>query len=234
MIHIGIDDTDVEGSRGTNQLARAIVSALVSEYRCLRIVRHQLLDDPRVPCTTRNGSASIALEPLGTLNLDHLVERCRKLMLADFIDGSDPGLCVASEIPEAVTEFGLRCQSELVTQGEANEVARRHDIHLEGLGGTKGGVIGALAAAGLAANGDDGRIVQLAQWSDDMSGVQPIAHLHRRDVVVRNFSGDERIDHGLVDVGKRLRPNRRRGKNVLFVEAKNSEDDQPWRALKLP
>ena len=65
MIYVGMDDTDVEGSRGTNQLARSLVAALASEVRCIRIVRHQLLEDPRVPCTTKNGSASIAFDCQG-------------------------------------------------------------------------------------------------------------------------------------------------------------------------
>ena len=234
MIYVGIDDTDVEGSRGTNQLARALVAALAADCRCVRIVRHQLLDDPRIPCTTRNGSASIALEPLGPVDLTLLAMSCRDFMLADFIDGSDPGLCVTCSVPPAITDFGLRCQSELVAQAEAHDVARRHGVELEGLGGTGGGVIGALAAVGLAATGHDGRVVQLAQWPDDLSGVQPIRELHERGVAVCCRSSGEWINHGLVDVGKRLRPNRRCGQDVLFVEAMDPGNDRPQRALKLP
>lgn len=234
MIYVGIDDTDVEGSRGTNQLARSLVLALAAEYRCLSIVRHQLLDDPRVPCTTKNGSASIALEPLGPVDIACLAERCRDHMLADFVDGSDPGLCVTATVPDAVIDFGLRCQTELVSQAEAHEVARRHGILLEGLGGTNGGVIGALAAVGLAATENDGRIVQLAQWPDDLSGVQSIDELHRRGVAVWSHADGSRINDGLVDIGKRLRPNRRRGENVLFVEPLSPHNDQPLKAMKLP
>lgn len=234
MIYVGIDDTDVEGSRGTNQLARMLVATLASEYRCLRIVRHQLLDDPRVPCTTRNGSASITLEPLGPADLTRLTEKCSHHMLADFVDGSDPGLCVTEDVPSSVTEFGLHCKSKLVSKAEAHSVARSHGIRLKGLGGSRGGVIGALAAVGLAVTGNDGRIVQLAQWPDDVSGVLPIDHLRQRNVVVRRFADGERIDNGSVDVGKRLRPNRCHGENILFVEATNSEVERPWKALKLP
>ncbi len=92
MIYLGIDDTDVADSRGTNQLARLLVAALAADYRCLRIVRHQLLEDPRVPCTTKNGSASITLEPLGRTVLDDLAGRLRDLMLSWYVEGSDPGL----------------------------------------------------------------------------------------------------------------------------------------------
>jgi hypothetical protein len=234
VIYVGMDDTDVEGARGTNQLARSLVAALAADFRCVRIVRHQLLEDPRVPCTTRNGSASIALEPLGGVTLTELAARCRDHMLLDFIEGSDPGLCVTASVPGAVTGFGFRSKSKLVTQEEARRLARRHGIFLEGLGGTCGGVIGALAAVGLAATGDDGRVVQLAQWPDDMCGVQPIESLRRRGVAVCRGAGRERIDDGLVDVGKRLRPNRRRGETVLFVEPAGAGSDHPWKAKKLP
>ncbi|MHB8897438.1 MAG: hypothetical protein ACYC6Y_01685 [Thermoguttaceae bacterium] len=233
VIWVGIDDTDVLASRGTNQLARAIAAALAVEYRCVRIVRHQLLDDPRIPYTSHNSSASIGLEPAGRLDLPRLAGMCRELMLADFIEGSDPGLCVAGDVPAAITEFGVRCQSEVVTQADACELARRHGLWLEGLGGTCGGVIGALAAVGLAATGDDGRIVQLAQWPDDLSGVVPVCRLHERDVAVCCRASGQWIDEGLVDVGKHLRPNRRWGKNVLFVE-EDSGDHRPRKALKLP
>ena len=62
MIIVGIDDTDTIDSPGTNQLAKAIVQKVATEWRCVRIVRHQLLDDPRVHYTSQNGSASISGE----------------------------------------------------------------------------------------------------------------------------------------------------------------------------
>ena len=83
---MGIDDTDVVGSRGTNQLAKLLASSLAADLRCQRIVRHQLLDDPRVPRTTKNGSASVAVEPLGDGGLEDLAGRLRKGMLSWFVD----------------------------------------------------------------------------------------------------------------------------------------------------
>jgi hypothetical protein len=234
MIYVGLDDTDVAGSPGTNQLARLLVSAVAADFRCVRIVRHQLLEDPRVPCTTKNGSASITLEPLGHAVINDLAVRIRGHMHSWFVQGSDPGLCVTSSVPPAVVAFGRRSKCEFVMQDEAHEIAGRHGIWLEGLGGTGGGVIGALAAVGLAATASDGRVVQLATWPDDVNGVTSIDFLHQRGVTVRLRRGGEEIDDGLVDVGKRLRPNRRNGENVLFVERQNDGNHQPLKALKLP
>ena len=95
----------------------------------------------------------------------------------------------------------------------------RHAIHLESLGGTEDGVIGALAAVGLAAGGDDGRVVQIGAWPDDLFGPQDLATLHARGVeCVVGVQSNRAIDSGRIDVGKHLRPNYRSGKIVLFVE----------------
>ncbi len=234
MIHVGIDDTDMPDTPGTNQLARALVQQVAETYRCVRITRHQLLDDPRVPYTSHNGSASILLQPLASEGLAPLIGRLRQGILDWFVPGSDPGLCVAEVVPVEVTEFALRCQRELVTQDMARALAAAWGIHLEGLGGTAGGVIGALAAVGLSAAGDDGRVVRIGTWPDDLSGVQDLPTLQARGVEVRRLAGGEAIRSGRVDVGKHLRPNLRGQRIVLFVEpSQHPQDDVPWTAIRL-
>ena len=123
VIHVGIDDTDMPDTPGTNQLARALVQRVADACQCVRITRHQLLDDPRVPCTSHNGSASILFQPLAPLDREQLVGRLRQRMQQWFVPGSDPGLCVAETVPADVTEFALRCQRELVTQETARSLA---------------------------------------------------------------------------------------------------------------
>jgi len=235
MILVGIDDTDVIGSKGTNQLAREIVRRLNDDWRCVRIVRHQLLDDPRVPYTSKNGSASIALQPKDGCDLTALTETCRRVIREWYIEGSDPGLAIATNVMTAVVEFGRTCQTKLVTQQQAIRLAERAGTHLEGLGGTNGGVIGALAAVGLAATQDDGRIVQFGGWPDDLHGVQPIKVIRERGVELRDAVSSAEITRGTVDLVKRLRPNLRGGRAVLFVrphpEPANGAD---YEAVKLP
>ncbi len=119
MIIIGIDDTDIIGSPGTNQLARRIMQDLSEEYRCVRIVRHQLLDDPRVPYTSKNGSASIVIErrensersfEMSVAETVSLLNCCRHAMQDWFVEGSDPGLCFLSgECPPEIVDWGYRC-----------------------------------------------------------------------------------------------------------------------------
>lgn len=223
MILIGLDDTDTLDSPGTNQLAKAIVRALADHWTCIRIVRHQLLFDPRVPYTSKNGSASIALQPKGSVSTETLKQRCESVMRDWYQVGSDPGLCVSDHVPAAVTEFGRKCCRQLVDQAEAFAIAATHDLFLKGLGGTNGGVIGALAAIGLAATGDDGRVVLHGEWPDDLSGIVPAEKIRQRGIDILDEPTGCTADADLIDVGKHLRPNRRAGRTVLFVRSESSE-----------
>jgi hypothetical protein len=235
MILIGIDDTDVLGSKGTNQLAKAIVQTLADRYACVRIVRHQLLSDPRVPYTSKNGSASIALEPRGAVDCADLIDTFRQVMKEWYVEGSDPGLCVdINGTADAVSNFGRRCQQEVVTQWEAREVAAAHGLHLEGLGGTEGGVIGALAAVGLAATADDGRIVQHGEWPDDLMEWQPVPAIRERGIDICDMDSLSDVQQGIVDLHKRLRPNVRNGRGVLFVRRCVEGRDDLFEAVRLP
>ncbi len=120
MIYIGLDDTDNLESRGTGRLAREIAGELSNDYPVLGVTRHQLLVDPRVPYTSHNSSAAILIDAPGMLPLEDVFERVRDLMQADFIPGSDPGLCVADETAARdLTSFGQRAKVEVVTQAEA-------------------------------------------------------------------------------------------------------------------
>jgi hypothetical protein len=128
-------------------------------------------------------------------------------------------------------EFGRRCQAKVTRQEEARGLAAKHDIMLEGLGGTEDGVIGALAAVGLAATADDGRIVQIQQQPDDLSGQQSVALLHARGVSAI-VCEDYQVTSGTVDIGKHLRPSLRSGRVVLFVEPDVESGKDRGRAVR--
>ena len=235
MIYVGVDDTDVVGAPGTNQFARAVAARLAERYRCALIVRHQLLQDRRVPCTSKNSAASMLLQPQNGSTVEALTDELRAFMLERFVEGSDPGFCVAVAVPDAVAAFGRQCQREFVTQGDARRLAAEHGVYLEGCGGTDDGVIGALAAVGLAAEGNDGRVVQIGAWPDDLTGLQEIKTVRARNVEVRCLKSGATVRTGTIDVGKHLRPSYRRGKIVLFAQPAAGECDQSncWQAIRL-
>ena len=239
MILIGLDDTDIIDHPGTNQLARHIVYALDGEFHGRMIVRHQLFFDPRVPYTSKNGSASIHLEPRGTMPLAMLINRLRTLITDWSPAGSDPGFCVTEQVPAEITQYARRCQHELITQQEARLLAAEHEIHLEGLGGTEGGVIGALAAVGLAATRESGRIVHLHPVKRDLyevTGRMPIRELAEYGIEAVVSSDTKKvITRGQIDVGKRLRPNLCDRQIVLYAEpaAEHWSEEDCFRAVKV-
>jgi tRNA(Ile2) C34 agmatinyltransferase TiaS len=231
MYFVGLDDTDVLESRGTGHLARQIAGALAADYQVLGVTRHQLLLDPRVPCTKNNSCAAIALEANGdghrNVDLDDLLDQVRAMMLADFQPGSDPGLCVAHKVPGAIVEFGRRAKEHLVTLPEAWSLAASYGIRLAGLGGDQSGAIGALAAVGLVATGEDGRYV-LVGSSRDLTGLQPVEALLGAGIAAVETPQGGSVTQGLV-LTDRLRPARRSGRAVAVVEWAGDH----WEPLKL-
>lgn len=220
MIYIGIDDTDVVGSPGTNQLARVIVTRLGGLADGNVICRHQLFFDPRVPYTSGNGSASIQLPLGGEVPIGELLDTIRGVMREWYVEGSDPGLAVAERASPEMIAFAERAKREVVTQADARAIADRARCHLEGLGGTNQGIIGALAAIALIDGGNDGRVVHVGgwPWPDTFVGPQSVEAIRGRGVTdIRRVSGDA-FTGDVVDVGKHLRPNWRDGRMVLFVE----------------
>lgn len=227
ICYIGMDDTDNAESRGTGRLARQAAACLSPDFEILGVVRHQLLVDPRVPYTKHNSSATIVIETEKPPDLGSIFQRVKECMQSDFQPGSDPGLCVAAEVPGEVTQFGRRAKLEIVTQEEARRLARRYGILLEGLGGTEGGVIGALAGVGLAASGEDGRYVLVGSMRE-LSGLQPVEAVLSAGVDRLQTLEGQSVTHGLIEASK-LRPARRGGRPVAVLQW---EEDH-WQPLKL-
>ena len=228
MIYIALDDTDMLDTRGTGHLAREIAAKLAETYPLVGVTRHQLSSDPRVPCTHKNSSAVIHLDA-PTEAVPNLLAQTKALMLADFILGSDPGLCVAAhdQVPEAITEFGYKAKNGYVPQSEARLLAAEHELPLLGLAGTEDGVIGALASVGLAAGGEDGRYIILGTIRE-LEGLQSISAVLEAGITAVSTTDGTRITSGQV-LCDRLRPARRNGRPILFVEKENDY----WLPLKL-
>lgn len=227
MIFIGMDDTDNAQSRGTGHIARAIAEILAVDFTLVGVVRHQLLFDPRVRYTAHNSSKSVILGADGDVDLADLAKRVGKLMMDDFQEGSDPGVCVARDVPDEVIQYGRRAQTDLITQDEARALAARHHIPLLGLGGDEGGVIGALAAVGLAAGGNDGRFMMVGQLRQ-LQGMLPVSAVLGAGIAAVETVDGKPVTEGLVATDK-MRPARRRGLPIAIVEWQEDH----WQPLKL-
>jgi tRNA(Ile2) C34 agmatinyltransferase TiaS len=227
MIFIGIDDTDTLQSRGTGRLARQIASFLAEQYIILGVTRHQLLVDPRVPYTKNNSSAAISLVTNHESDLHELFDRVRQLMLNDYQEGSDPGLCIASKIPPAVIQFGQLAKRDFIDIEDALRIASENALWLAGLGGTNAGVIGALAAVGLAGSGEDGRYIQVGSIRE-LSGLVPVhTALEAGISAIKTMDGTP-VTGGLIQAEK-IRPARRKGRPVQYV----IQEGEHWQPLKL-
>jgi tRNA(Ile2) C34 agmatinyltransferase TiaS len=226
-IYIGIDDTDNLESRGTGHLARSIAEKLSKTYPVTGILRHQLLFDPRVPYTAKNSCAAIILSHPSKPDLPAIFDLVEKIMLENFQHGSDPGLCVTSSVPEQIIEFARRTQSDFVYQSEARKLAQDHQILLKGLGGTEDGVIGALSAVGLTHSGQDGRYIQIGNIRS-FSGLCPVTDLLNAGLYSIRTMDETVINEGMV-LADKLRPARRYGQPILYVQQENGY----WQPLKL-
>jgi hypothetical protein len=114
------------------------------------------------------------------------------------------------------------------------QLAAENSIHLEGLGGTNDGIIGALAAVGLMATKNDGRVIYRGSGGHDWYDVT--GRLEIEDILSRGVDAVLRADNGLplttgtINIGKRLRPNYRNGRVVLFVERGEAAR---WEAIRM-
>lgn len=235
---LGLDDTDVIGSPGTNKLALHLAKELSPSVAVRMIVRHQLFFDPRVPYTSHNGSASFLVEVPDSMGVGSLANLLRPMVVDWSPVGSDPGFCIAPHVSPEIVDFASRCQHEVVCQEEALLIAERNRVHLEAVGGTGDGVIGALAAVGLLSTRNDGRVLHAGDISDEpysITGCHEVASILGRGVArVQTVESGERVRAGAVRLRKKLRPNLRSGEVVLFVQpAEESGAGVEWEAVKL-
>jgi hypothetical protein len=228
LIYVGIDDTDTLDSRGTGRLARNIASALQEKHQIFGVTRHQLFVHPTIPFTSHNSSAVIHVFAKPE-DMEEIFSQTKKLMLDDFVVGSDPGLAVSSswQVSPALVAFGQDAKTIVLNQERARKVAFSCGIHLEGLGGTNGGVIGALAGIGLASTQNDGRFL-LKGKNRELTGVHPVQQVIDAGIDQVVTLQGECIQDGLVKIPKNATPSFIAGKAVLFVE----KDGDCYLALK--
>jgi hypothetical protein len=179
--------------------------------------------------TAKNSANVIHLQPgdESAPDLDRLADEVAKLLLARFQPGSDPGLCVAIDPPTAISEYGRRTQTRLMTINEARALAAAHQLILRPLGGDGGGIIGALAAVGLAATGNDGRFNWVGR-ARELRGVQPVEAIIKAGITRVQTIGGRVIKQGLVETDDKVRPALVGGEPVLLVESVGER----WRAVR--
>jgi hypothetical protein len=151
--------------------------------------------------------------------MEEIFAIAKQLMLNDFIEGSDPGLAICSreQVTTAAVAFGQDAKTTIVTQQRALKVALNGGIRVEGLGGTNGGIIGAIAGIGLASLQNDGRFL-LKGKNRELTGVRSVQEIFGAGIdQILTLQGDI-VTEGKVRILKNATPSFIHGKAVLFVE----------------
>jgi hypothetical protein len=226
-ILLGVDDTDVLGHKpGTGRLARDLGAHLEDAGLAplIGVVRQQLLVDPRSPYTSHNSPACLILDLLhdGNGAATRVFEEAARYVGARAAPGSDPGLCLAprESIGAAVVAWGWRASSEVLNKADAAGLAQREGLRLEELGGSGDGIIGALAAVGLTAEGNAGRFLELAGGLRDLGERLLASALRQKGIALLSVSrnGDPVPADVEVITFDRARPRLIGGRPVLLLE----------------
>lgn len=232
---IGIDDTDNLESRGTGHLARELGKTLEEHHaaRLEEITRHQLLVSPLIPCTSHNSSICLVVDADRHAQ-NQLEIACRSFLLHHSAAGADAGLALCSweNTPSEVIDWGQRAKKEVLEKSAALEMAKRLKIPVAGLTGTGVGIIGALAAVGLYASGNDGRYLWLPGLRE-LCGVYTLTELLERVPFgrVETIRGRTPAFDDRIDVGDWVRPILQGGRSVLLIEEVKNHDECDWRIL---
>jgi hypothetical protein len=178
-ILVAIDDTDSPDEGATGHLAEEISVEIASRGvgKASRITRHQLLVHPSIPYTAHNSSMAFYVTASG---LEGVYGIASSVLESKSTSGSDPGLCLVDVESindwqrRELVEFGREAKRSVLNKEEAYSTAARLGVRLSEHGGTGGGVIGALAGAGLRLSGNDGRF---RGWLDGSCGTVKVADL---------------------------------------------------------
>jgi tRNA(Ile2) C34 agmatinyltransferase TiaS len=248
-LYVAFDDTDtIDADRGTGKVGRWFEDELPPGCRLWGVVRQQLLVHPDVPYTSHNSAAVCVIDVDGGLDgsdsvdgdgqpagparfvpprselVDDVVARAIAHLRKHWMDGSDPGLCVAwegcSALP-ALTAYGRRAAVEVVTQAAARAAA--DGAHLSGHGGTEDGIIGAAAGVGLTAEGWNGRLIEYRSRHGHLRDIpEPVsvADLAADGITVVSIDRDAPVPlpTALVRADAWLRPRLWAGRPVLPIQ----------------
>ncbi|MFC2111089.1 ABC transporter substrate-binding protein [Bacteroidota bacterium] len=231
---IGIDDTDNKESRGTGYNSRQLAAAIEAENlgKVHGITRHQLFVHPDIPYTSQNSSACLDVT---TNNFNEFKSFCRTFMLNIGAVGSDVGLCILGRdrVPVEIIKWGMDAKSIVLKMDNAIDKAERNEIYLEGLSGTKDGIIGALAAVGLRAGGNDGRFI----WLNSKKNLRNIEHgIETIEDLIKESGIDliESIGNNIVNQKDKVYLNDLfckiiNNKSVLLVEKITNNNNYEWK-----
>lgn len=231
---IGIDDTDNGESRGTGYLSRNLAHELISTRRARvdSITRHQLFIHPAIRYTSQNSSACIIVK---TPDIYSLIPVLEEFLMLNCASGSDAGLCVAPRhlVDPSIIAWGNEAKTTLLTMEEARVIADTSGVYLKGFTGNYEGIIGALAAVGLRAGGNDGRFIWRKgqkELRDISGGIVNISKL-KKDIeldAVRSLDGELPAPEDRILLNDWVRPVLENHQAILIADKTENNDQYEW------
>lgn len=234
-ILIGIDDTDNAESRGTGFHSRQLAHQLEGTGHAAvnGITRHQLFVNPAIRYTSQNSSACISLS---TDKLSLITSLCEEYLKENSAPGSDAGLCIsaAEHIKQNIIDWGMDAKSKILYMDDAIALAGENTVYLRGFTGNHEGIIGALAAVGLRAGGNDGRFIwrkgrrELRELVPGIADVQGLMEELELDSI-ETLKGEIPKPQDKIYVNEWVRPLLKNKKAILIAEKTENNDGYEWK-----
>lgn len=231
---IGIDDTDNRNSHGTGYLSRSLAHALISTGKAQvdSITRHQLYVHPAIRYTSQNSSSCIRIQARDIYSLIPVIE---EFLLKNSADGSDAGLCISPEhlVDPSIITWGNEAKITVLKLEEARFIADTSGVYLKGFTGNYEGMIGALAAVGLRAGGNDGRFIwrkRQKELRDIKGGILNVSEL-MQDLdlkAVRSLEGEVPAPDERILVNDWVRPILENHQAILIADKTDKDDKYEW------
>ena len=234
-ILIGIDDTDNAESRGTGFLSRQLAHRLETSglARVNGITRHQLFVDPAIRYTSQNSSACLNIN---TADIEEVNRMCAEYLSKNSATGSDAGLCIAryDEVNDDIINWGLSAKCTVLNMQDASKLADQAGIFLQGYTGNHEGIIGALAAIGLHASGNDGRYIWrrgIKELREMEIGIYLSKQL--KDILalddISTVEQEKPMEEDRIIINEWVRPILKDHKAVLIIEKTKKQDEFEWK-----
>ncbi|PKP19372.1 MAG: hypothetical protein CVU05_11540 [Bacteroidetes bacterium HGW-Bacteroidetes-21] len=235
-LFIGIDDTDNPESKGTGYFSRCLGHQLEKEGlgKILGISRHQLYRSISIPFTSRNNATCIELKSCSTT--DALLDFIRKFIAENATPGSETGFCIASaeHFPKKAMDFGLKAQKKVVTSDQALCLASENNFHIEGITPGAHGIIGALAAIGLRATGNDGTLIWVKGYEiNDMKGIFHAGEIYSQTRVdcIKTIDGFKIPVNATIEYSENIHPVIKENFVTLYVVEHPQKDQCDWKVV---
>jgi hypothetical protein len=234
---ICIDDTDNHESKGTGEMALRIANEIANRGwgAVSAISRHQLYVHRDIPYTSHNSAMCFGADILPE-HLEPAIDLVQWLLSSESAEGSDPGFCLVVidrlTSPECLKQFGQIAKKRILTKKEAYDTAKSLGVYLSEHGGTGGGVIGALAGAGLRLGGNDGRI-KGKYFINRCGEVMTVGEIIKETNIdeVRVQYGQLLSDNEGVALGEKVKSVLLENKIVLLVEKNEPGKKAQWMTL---